>query len=278
VKLLKSMDQGEVVVRPSSKGTDHLTVTWKVADEVFQQIDVREVGKENTFSLGTSLFIGSEEFEDLDEIIARYINPMAGYARDIITFKYYRDQLGGLRDKAEELLKEEKKKNPNKIHYFLSASKSYPGKFMISYLPRQNCKHEYVSINPEGFKFRQQMFDNVNSLMKWFKEHFKDPLPVQTPGSVSARSSYATPGLSVHSEYWGICEFRLAIDGTLTFRRRSNPKSRPESSVAHVQLAGSGDQHTALPASEHCELFQSMFVEIFSIEDSQNFLKTLLAS
>lgn len=205
VKLLKSMDQGEVVVRPSSKGTDHLTVTWKVADDVYQHIDVREVGKENTFSLGTSLFIGSEEFEDLDEIIARHINPMASYARDLTTFKYYRDQLGGLRDKAEELLKEEKKRNANKIHYFLSASKSYPGKFMISYLPRSSCKHEYVSITPDGFKFRQQIFDNVNALMKWFKEHFKDPLPVQTPGSTprggsSARSSYATPGLSVHSK------------------------------------------------------------------------------
>ena len=207
VKRLKSLEQGEVIVRPSSKGTDHLTVTWKVADEVYQHIDVREVGKENTFSLGTSLFIGSEEFEDLDEIIARHINPMASYARDLLTYKYYRDTLGGLRDKAEELLKEEKKKNSNKIHYFLSASKSYPGKFMISYLPRSNCKHEYISVNHDGFKFRQQMFDNVNSLMKWFKEHFKDPLPVQTPGSTpgrggsSARSSYATPGLSVNSKF-----------------------------------------------------------------------------
>lgn len=206
VKLLKTVDQGEVIVRPSSKSTDHLTVTWKVTDEIYQHIDVKENGKENSFSLGTSLFIGTEEFEDLDEIIARYINPMAGYARDLLTFKYYRPQIGGLRDKAEELLKEEKKKNANKIHYFLSASKSYPGKFMISYLPRNSCKHEYISILPEGFKFRQQMFDNVNALMKWFKEHFKDPLPVQTPGSTprggsSARSSYATPGLSVHSKF-----------------------------------------------------------------------------
>lgn len=202
VKLLKTMDQGEVIIRPSSKGTEHLTVTWKVADDVFQHIDVREVGKENTFTLGTSLYIGSEEFEDLDEIIARHINPMAGYARDLLTFKYYRSELGGMRDYAEKLLNDEKKSNPNKIHYFLSASKSYPGKFMISYMPRQSCKHEYISVTPEGFRFRQQIFENVNALMKWFKEHFKDPIPVATPNSTprsSARSSYATPGLSVQS-------------------------------------------------------------------------------
>lgn len=203
VKLLRNMDQGEVIVRPSSKGTDHLTVTWKVTDDIFQHIDVREMGKENSFSLGTSLYIGSEEFEDLDEIIARHINPLAGYARDLIAYKYYRRDLYGMRDKAEELLREEKKLNPAKIHYFISASKAYPGKFMISYQPRNSCRHEYISITPEGFKFRQQVFDNINSLMKWFKDHYKEPPPVQTPstprGSSSIRS-YSTPGLSVHSK------------------------------------------------------------------------------
>lgn len=34
------------------QGSDHLTVTWKVADGIYQHIDVREEGKENAFSLG----------------------------------------------------------------------------------------------------------------------------------------------------------------------------------------------------------------------------------
>lgn len=213
IKALKNAEQGEVIVRPSSKSTDHLTVTWKVTDDVFQHIDVRESGKENNFSIGSSLFIGNEEFEDLDEIIARHISPMAGYARDLMNFKYYRPSLDGLRDKAEALLKEEKKKNPNKIHYFMSASKNYPGKFMMSYLPRANCRHEYVSVTPEGFKFRQKFFENVNGFMKWFKEHYRDPLPSQTPVSTprgsTSRSSYPTPGLSVHSKYFETFFFSL---------------------------------------------------------------------
>ena len=44
---------------------------WQVTDEIYQHIDVREEGKTNAFSLGNSLWIGTEEFEDLDEIIAR---------------------------------------------------------------------------------------------------------------------------------------------------------------------------------------------------------------
>lgn len=206
IKIMATMDQGEVIIRPSSKGSDHLTVTWKVCDEIYQHIDVREEGKENAFSLGSSLWIGNDEFEDLDEIIARHVTPMAAYARDLLGYKYYRDSAGGMKDKMEELLKEEKKKNPNKIHYFISASKNYPGNFLLSYLPRGKIRHEYVSVTPEGFRFRQQMFDSLNSLLKWFKEHFKDPIPTATPAVItprsvtnSTRSSFATPALSQSS-------------------------------------------------------------------------------
>ena len=63
-------------------------MTWKVHDTICQHIDVKEENKINSFSLGQSLWIGNEEFEDLDEIIARHINPMAAHARDILNFKY----------------------------------------------------------------------------------------------------------------------------------------------------------------------------------------------
>lgn len=52
-KCMINMDQGEVIIRPSSKGSDHLTITWKVADRIYQHIDIREEGKANAFSLGT---------------------------------------------------------------------------------------------------------------------------------------------------------------------------------------------------------------------------------
>ena len=61
--------------------------TRQVSDVVYQHIDVREEGKENAFSLGRSLWIGNEEFEDLDEIIARHINPMANHVRDLLAYK-----------------------------------------------------------------------------------------------------------------------------------------------------------------------------------------------
>ncbi|CAG7720260.1 unnamed protein product [Allacma fusca] len=192
-KLMEQMDQGEVIVRPSSKGADHLTVTWKVCDGIYQHIDVREEGKENAFSLGQSLWIGKEEFEDLDEIIARHVNPMAGYCRDIMNYKYHTTAFGGVRQKAEEYLLEEKKKNANKIHYMLHATKEFPGRFYISYLPRNKVVHELITITPEGYRFRQQNFDSLNQVLKWFKEHYRDPPPTVTPAMVTPRVPTRTP-------------------------------------------------------------------------------------
>lgn len=134
--MLREMDQGEAIIRPSSKGQDHLTLTWKVHTNINQHVDIVERGKDNAFSLGSQLFINNDAYEDLDEIIARYVQPMAGFARDLINFRYFRDADGGEKEAMAAMLEEEKRKQPGKIHYFVSASKAHPGKFILSYLPR----------------------------------------------------------------------------------------------------------------------------------------------
>ena len=55
----------ETVKRESSEcllcqGSDHLTVTWKVDEGIYQHIDIKEQGKENAFSLGKSLWIEND--------------------------------------------------------------------------------------------------------------------------------------------------------------------------------------------------------------------------
>lgn len=54
-------------------------------------------------------------------------------------------------------------------------------------MPRNKVRHEFVTVTPDGFRFRQQMFDTVGSLFKWFKEHFRDPIP-GTPGTPRIQS------------------------------------------------------------------------------------------
>lgn len=39
-----------------------------------------------------------QEFEDLDEITARYIQPMASFARDLLGHKYFQECNGGSKE------------------------------------------------------------------------------------------------------------------------------------------------------------------------------------
>ena len=54
-----------------------------------------------------------QEFEDLDEIIARHIQPMAASVRDIIGHRYYKE-IDDKREVIEKLLADDKKKTPSK--------------------------------------------------------------------------------------------------------------------------------------------------------------------
>jgi transcription elongation factor SPT6 len=75
---LGSQPAGEVVIRPSSKGNDHLAITWKVADGIYQHIDVLELQKDNEFSVGRTLRIGGKyTYMDLDELIVDHVKAMA---------------------------------------------------------------------------------------------------------------------------------------------------------------------------------------------------------
>lgn len=83
-EFLAPQSRGDCVIRPSSKGPDHLAVTWKVADGVYQHIDVLELDKENEFSVGRILKVGGKySYSDLDELIANHVKAMAKKVDDM---------------------------------------------------------------------------------------------------------------------------------------------------------------------------------------------------
>ncbi|KAA8571494.1 hypothetical protein EYC84_001494 [Monilinia fructicola] len=56
----------------------NLAVTWKVADGVYQHLDVLELQKENEFSVGRQLRIGNKyNYSDLDELIVDHVKAMS---------------------------------------------------------------------------------------------------------------------------------------------------------------------------------------------------------
>ena len=130
-------------------------------------------------------FVPPQEYEDLDEILARFIQPMASFARDLLSHKCYRAASGGDKKTLESILAKEKDKNPKRIPYFFSASRQYPGKFMLAYQPASKPRIEYITITPDGFRYRNHMHNSVETLVKWFKDHYRDPIPRPIPTTTS---------------------------------------------------------------------------------------------
>ncbi|XP_008554918.1 transcription elongation factor SPT6 [Microplitis demolitor] len=172
-RMMKTMKQGEAIIRPCSRGLGYLSATWKVTDDIYQHIAIKETGNYSYFSLGKSLWIDDEEFEDLDEIIARHINPMALYAAELLDFKYFVPGIDGLEAKAEEYLKIQKQKNSNKVPYIISAMKIYPGKFLLSYFSNNQFHHLHITVTPDGLSFQKIYFQRLYDLIKWFKNELQ---------------------------------------------------------------------------------------------------------
>lgn len=39
-----------------------------------------------------------------------------------------------------------------------------------------------MTITPDGFRYRSQIFPTVNGLFRWFKDHYQEPVPgMDTP-------------------------------------------------------------------------------------------------
>jgi len=85
---LGSQARGDLVIRPSSKGQDHLAVTWKVSDNIYQHIDVLELNG----TTGTTLKIaGRYNYSDLDELIVNHVKAMAKKVDEMMLHEKYKD-------------------------------------------------------------------------------------------------------------------------------------------------------------------------------------------
>lgn len=89
---LDRQQPGDVVIRPSSKGANHLAVTWKVDDRLYQHIDVVELGVDPSGqNVGTKLIVdNTHQFSDLDELIVNHVQAMARKVEELKAHEKYK--------------------------------------------------------------------------------------------------------------------------------------------------------------------------------------------
>lgn len=166
---------GEVVIRPSSTGPNMLTITWAFQDNWYKHINVEEKDKKKgQVGLGNKLEIKEPDmqgqyFSDLDEIYARYIEPMNDFTSTMVSHNHFRS---GSVDAVEAFLRSEIDRNPDRIPYCFRFEPKVPGVFVLTWYiknSREPIKTERIYVRPEGYRIDDQVFARVSDLLKWFK-------------------------------------------------------------------------------------------------------------
>ena len=63
--MLRKEDIGEFYFRPSTRGSNHLTLSWKFYDNIIVHIDIIEHDKPNGAHIGQRLQISDDYYENL---------------------------------------------------------------------------------------------------------------------------------------------------------------------------------------------------------------------
>lgn len=145
---------GAVLIRPSSKGANYLTITWAFQPNWYKHISILEKGKRpGELGLGKELYIQESDLEhrayaDLDEINAMYIEPMNELVAIMVKHRYFRSESSEV---VEEEMKRECKENPHRIPYFLRFEAQKPGMFVLTWLNPHtySIKTMRIEVRPE---------------------------------------------------------------------------------------------------------------------------------
>jgi len=110
---LDKKEVGEFIIRPSASSTDQLTITIKFYEGLFVHIPIKETNKENVWSLGKKLIIGTppneDTFEDLNDVIVNYITPIISYAEEMHQHEKFKH---GRKEELNRFLHSKKMKIP----------------------------------------------------------------------------------------------------------------------------------------------------------------------
>jgi transcription elongation factor SPT6 len=256
---LFNKDIGECLFRPSSRGQDHLTCTWKFYDFIYSHLDIIEEGKPALNMLGTKFRISTEVFESLQEIIDRYVCPCAELTKEAISHPKFKDSISGGSKLIENLLIQEKRSRPTNIPYYFTIRQEYPQYMVLYYLPKEEITVEYIKVKPKGFFFHEAYHPNINFLISWFKRHYSD----RTYKSQLTRSKTPVIDTSNHLSIPGKLQnedFKTSEPQSDSQDKPQTPRNLPESTpynktphIGYQEWAG-GKDLTKTPRADDWEM------------------------
>ncbi|TYZ65130.1 hypothetical protein PybrP1_009428 [[Pythium] brassicae (nom. inval.)] len=187
MQYLREQPIGDVVIRPSTLGSDHLTLTWKMMDGVYRHFDVEEKNKPSEARIGQTLVIKEEPYENIDEMIARFVDPMNELVDEVLRYKYFKNL--SLEEVHEDLIKQ-KKAHPSRIPYTLHLYNKFPGCFSITFIARTTPHSCHMEVKPGGLRFFGRIESSILPTLAQALQFFKMKALVAPPSGSSSSSHH----------------------------------------------------------------------------------------
>ncbi|KAJ2753327.1 Transcription elongation factor spt6, partial [Coemansia pectinata] len=226
---LANRPRGDCVIRPSSRGVDHIAITWKVAEGLFQHIDVQERDKPSDTALGSTFLVGDAAYTDLDELVAFHVDPIARkleevkrnpkfydpetdplYAsQPVATILGVNDYTDEYRSRRQELWETRTARHLDTLaqstgrgSYCISLSLAKPGSLVLAFKPTPTyagIMKWTARVEPNEFKLGERgRYPDINGLINGFKRMQTTQKPVAKPLPPPAYEESRSSGRSSH--------------------------------------------------------------------------------
>ncbi|KAK9370436.1 SH2 domain-containing protein [Lipomyces kononenkoae] len=168
---LAPLQRGDLVIRPSSKGSDHIAITWKVAEGVYQHLAVLELEKENDYSIGKALRVADSKYSDLDELIFMHVQAMVRKVDEMMSSEKFQK---GTKEDVERWLTTYTEANPRRSNYAFCLDAKNPGYFCLCFKAGLNSKVVTwpVKVIPNGYQLLNAIYPDVQQLCNGFKMQY----------------------------------------------------------------------------------------------------------
>jgi transcription elongation factor SPT6 len=171
---------GVAVIRPAAKSFKRLYITMCMPSGMVMNVGIKELGApKSNLTLSGPLEVepipGHKfEYEDLDELVVRFIDPIAAAMRALSTHRKWRGGPENGPAKSWEEIQDElrlEKESATFTGYCLAPDTQRPGAFFIAHHIGPAPRREYFVVLPDGFYFRKKMYGTVEHMLASFKRN-----------------------------------------------------------------------------------------------------------
>ncbi|KAJ1799648.1 Transcription elongation factor spt6 [Coemansia sp. RSA 2399] len=268
-RYLAGRPRDDCVIRLSSRGIDHIAVTWKVGEGLFQHIDVKEKNKPNDAALGEALVIGDSAYSDLDELIAHHVEPIARKLDEVKRSPKFYDpetdslyvaepvaSILGTNDYSDEYKSRRQNlwetrvarhldtlaQSTGRGSYCISLSLTKPGSLVLAFKPTPSYRGIMkwtVRVEPREFRIGDRgRYPDVNGLIVGFKSMQMNPGSQRHDGS--SRDSRSSGGHDDSRSRSYRSSHGSGADSSSGWGQRPPASSMPSSNWKSSTASGSG--------------------------------------